>query len=335
MKKTIALVASLFLVLFAFTACKPKVGGVASKGQDLLTLVPGNVQGVLMMDIQNGMKIETVSNMLKKAEAQDKLKEFTQKTGIDPQKDIRFLAIGVIPGASQGDTEGVGIVNLTYKKDALLASMKKQGEVKEVQYGGFTVYVLEENEGQKPMHGVFLDEANIVAGSPKAVEAVIDVFQGKKDSLRKNAELMGLVREANKNALIWGAFLIPAEALSKVGSQMPMLGGLEGLKSGLLAIDYQNKNILIEIKAKGKDEAKLKQIADMLNGLKAFGGMAAASKPEVGDLVNKIEITSGKDFVRIAATLPEDLIKKLAAEAAKPKPEGEVPHVPQDQPDQQ
>jgi hypothetical protein len=335
MKKAIALCASLLLVFFAFTACKPKVGGVAAKTQDLLTLVPATVQGMVLFDIQNGLKVQAVSDMLKKEEAQAQLKEFTEKTGIDPLKDIRFLAVGITPGAVQGDTEGVGIINLTYKKDALLANMKKQGEVKEVPYGGFTVYVMEEKEGQKPMHGVFLDEANIVAGSPKAVEAVIDVFQGKKDSLRKNAELMGLVREANKNALVWGAFLIPAEALSKVSSQMPMLAGLEGLKSAILAIDYQNKNVLIEIKAKGKDEAKLKQIADMLNGFKAFGGMAAASKPEIGELVNKIEITSGKDFVRIYASLPEELIKKLAAEAAKPKPVEEVPQVPQNLPDQQ
>jgi hypothetical protein len=336
MRKTTALGASLLLILFAFTACKPKVGGVAAKTQDLLTLVPASVQGVFLMDIQNGLKVQAVSDMLKKEEAQAKLKEFTEKTGIDPLKDIRFLAIGFQTGASPDDQEGVGILNLSYNKDTLLASLKKQGEVKEVQYQGFTVYVLDSEEGKPPMHGVFLDESNIVAGSPKTVEAVIDIYKGQKDSLHKNAELMGLVREANKAALIWGIFLIPADTLAKAGSQMPMLSGLEALKSGILAVDYQNKNILIEVKAKGKDEAKLKQIADMLNGLKAFGAMAAATKPEIGEVVNKLEITSGKDFVRIYASLPEELIKKLAAEAAKPKPV-EVPQeeIPQDLPDQQ
>ena len=336
MKKAIALCASLLLVLFAFTACNPKVGGIAAKTQDLLTLVPATVQGVVLLDIQNGLKVQPVSDMLKKEEAQAKLKEFKEKTGIDPLKDIRFLAVGFQTGASPDQQEGVGILNLSYNKDTLLAALKKQGEVKEVQYQGFTVYVLESEEGKQPMHGVFLDEANIVAGSPKAVESVIDIYKGQKDSLRKNAELMGLVREANKAALAWGVFLIPADALAKAGSQMPMLSGLEALKSGILAIDYQNKNMLIEIKAKGKDEAKLKQIADMLNGLKAFGAMAAATKPEIGEMVNKLEITSGKDFVRIYASLPEELIKKLAAEATKPKPV-EVPQeeIPQNPPDQQ
>jgi len=334
MRKATALCATLVLVLFAFTACNPKVGGVASKAQDLMSLVPGNVQGVLFIDIQNGMKVQAVSDMLKKPEVQAKFKDFTDKTGIDPLKDIRFLAVGFQPGTGQGNQDAVGIINLNYKKDALLATMKL-GEVKERQYAGFPVYALEEKEGQPPMHGVFLDEANIVVGTPKNVEAVIDIFKGKKSSLRQNGELMALVREANKAALLWGVFIIPAEALAQVGSQMPMLSGLEGLKSGLLAIDYQNKNVLVDIKAKGKDAAKLKQIADMLNGLKAFGAMAAATKPEIGELVNKLEITSGKDFVRIYATLPEELIKKLAAEAAKPKPEEIPQELPQTPPDKQ
>jgi len=335
MRKTAALCASLLLLLLAFSACQPKVGGVASKAQDLMGLVPANVQGVIFFDIQNGMKVQAVSDMLKKEEVQGKLKDFTAKTGIDPLKDIRFLAVGFTTGGGQGQQDGVGIINLTYKKDALLAQMKL-GEVKEIQYEGFPVYVMEEKEGQPAMHGVFLDEANIVVGTPKNVEAVIDIFKKKKDSIRKNAELMALVREANKAALMWGVFLIPAQALAQVGSQMPMLSGLEGLKSGLMAVDYQDKNVLIEVKAKGKDEAKLKQIADMLNGLKAFGAMAAATKPEIGEVVNKLEITSGKDFVRIYASLPEELIKKLAAEAAKPKPEA-VPQedVPQTPPIQQ
>jgi hypothetical protein len=335
MRKTIALGTSLLLILFAFMACKPKVGGVAAKTQDLLSLVPAGVQGVILLDIQNGLKVQAVSDMLKKEEAQAKIKEFTEKTGIDPLKDIRYLAIGFQAGAGPDAQEGIGILNLTYKKDALLAMMKL-GEVKERPYEGFTIYTVQEKEGQAPMDGVFLDEANIVVGTAKNVETVIDIFKGKKDSIRKNAELMGLVREANKAALVWGVFLIPADTLAKAGSQMPMLSGLEALKAGIMAADYQNKNLLLEIKAKGKDEAKLKQIADMLNGLKAFGAMAAATKPEIGEVVNKLEITSGKDFVRIYASLPEELLKKLAAEAAKPKPM-EVPQeeIPQELPDQQ
>ena len=169
----------------------------------------------------------------------------------------------------------------------------------------------------------FLDEANIIAGSPALVEAVIDIFQGRQDSLRKNAELMPLVNEAKKTSLVWVVFLIPAEAMKETSGQVPMLGNMDALKSVLLSFDYQNQNVLLEIKGKGSDEAKLKQIADMLNGLKAFGGMAAAEKPEIGELLNKIEISAGKDHVTISAVLPEELIKKLVAMAEQMIPKAE------------
>jgi hypothetical protein len=335
MKKSAVLILSLMLVLFAFSACKPKVGGVAAKPQDLLSLIPEDVQGLLVVDVRNGMSIEAVADFMKKAREEGELKEFMDTTGIDPQKDIRFLAVGLkLAGEKQ---EGVAVVNLDYNKDALLASMKKEGDVRESAYNGVTVYTPAQKEGEETeeMRLAFLDEANILAGSPALLEAAIDVFQGKKSNINKNAALMPLVREAKKTSLVWGAFLIPAEALKNTSGQVPMLGNMEALKSVLMSFDYQNQNVLMEFKGKGTDEAKLKQIADMLNGLKAFGGMAAAEKPEIGELLNKIEISSGKDFVMISAALPEELIKKLAATAQQmiPKPDETLPEEPVEQPE--
>ncbi len=45
--------------------------------------------------------------------------------------------------------------------------------------------------------------------------------------------------------------------------------------------------------------------------------MGAAEKPEIGELMNKIEISSGPDSVKIFVDLPEALLDKLAVEAEK------------------
>ena len=66
----------------------------------------------------------------------------------------------------------------------------------------------------------------------------------------------------------------------------------------------------MEIKAPGGEAAKNKQLADMLTGFKALGAGAAAKNPDVGELLNRIEVSSGADFVKIAAGLPEDLLQK-------------------------
>ena len=76
--------------------------------------------------------------------------------------------------------------------------------------------------------------------------------------------------------------------------------------------DYANKTMDMAIQAVTADAGKNKEIADMLNGFKAMGALAAGEKPEIGELLNKIEITSGTDNVTIKALLPEELLTKLS-----------------------
>lgn len=70
------------------------------------------------------------------------------------------------------------------------------------------------------------------------------------------------------------------------------------------------------------NEENNKKIADALNGFKALGGMVAAQKPELGELLNKIEISSTTDHVKIYCSLPEELLNKL--KSAIPKDIDEV-----------
>jgi hypothetical protein len=81
--------------------------------------------------------------------------------------------------------------------------------------------------------------------------------------------------------------------------------------------DYKNQNIVAEIMAMSPDPDSNKQVADALTGIKSFGAMAAGEKPEIGELLNKIEISSGADHVTIHAEIPEELIQKLQADIPK------------------
>ena len=68
------------------------------------------------------------------------------------------------------------------------------------------------------------------------------------------------------------------------------------------------------------DEAQNQQIVDLLSGLKAMGAMAATKDPNVGELLNKIDISSTPDFVKIYANVPEELINKLKSKVTPPPP---------------
>jgi hypothetical protein len=66
-------------------------------------------------------------------------------------------------------------------------------------------------------------------------------------------------------------------------------------------------------------------MAAALNGFKALGAGAAAKEPLLGELLNKIEISSEADHVKINASIPEELLRnlseKLKGEKAKPETE--------------
>jgi len=149
------------------------------------------------------------------------------------------------------------------------------------------------------------------------VRQVIDVFAKKGENILKNDRLAAIIKTANKDALVWCAFAIPEEAAKKIAQSNPMMSSLEGMKAMTLFFDYRDKTFLMEIKAQGGDQAKNKQLADMLTGLKALGAGAAAKNPDVGELLNRIEVSSGTDFVKIAAGLPEDVLERLTKSAAQ------------------
>jgi hypothetical protein len=318
------------LALFSFVACGKKVegpgAGTAVTG-NLLNLLPKNVQGVIVFDFNRAINMPFADKAIKEDKNQAKYQEFIKETGIDPQKDIYGIALA-LAGQTEGmaaKQEGVVVVSLKYNKDLLLAKMKKDGdEIKEETYEGVVIYSGVKTEpGKPPASAAFLDASTALVGTDDMVRQVIDVSRKKGENVLKNDALAAIIKTANKGALVWSAFAIPEEATKKLAQSNPMMSALEGMKAMTLFFDYKDKTYLFEIKTQGGDETKNTQLAGMLTGFKALGAGAAAKNPDIGELLNRIEITSGADFVKIGAGLPEDILERLSKSAAK-KVEGMI-----------
>ncbi len=320
MKKFVAFGLSLLLIFSVFSACSkkptfPKAGSALA--EDMLTLLPKNSEGVLVIDVHRAMTTELAEKAIKESKEYQKYQEVIKEVGIDPQKDVFFVAVGVSGEMKQKITAGVGVINLRYDKEKLLAAIKKQDtDLEEKTYEGIALFSSPE-EGEKRMFGAFLDESNIVLGAEKEIQAVVDIYKKKAESVVKNTEMMALLKPLNKRALLWSAFLLPSDQMKSVAESNPFLSNLQFVKSLSLYFDYRNRGLEAEIKAISTDEQKNKDVADFLNGLKGLGGLAGAQKPEVGEFLNKIEITSAADFVKIYANIPQDLLEKLSQEAQK------------------
>jgi hypothetical protein len=334
-KKTVVLLA-LLLVAFGFSACgkatAPKAG--SAKASDLLDLLPAESKGVVVVDVHRVMQTEAVGKAI--AESKDKAKydEFVQTTGINPQNDIFYFVGAAMGDLGQKDMDGVALVNMKYEKEKLLALMKKEGgEMSTEEYGGLTLYTGTPKEEKAPVSAVFLDESNILFGTSPAVKKAIDVRQKKADNVWKNPQISTLLKGMNTNAMFWAGFAVPADKLKQASSQNPMLGPFSNINALVLSFDYKDKNILAEIKAMSPGEATNKQMADALNGFKALGAGAAAKEPLFGEVLNKIEISSAPDHVKISANLPESLIESLGQKMKAGKAQEEPPQEPEPEQD--
>lgn len=328
MKKFSALLLMALLVLFSLSCAKkataPKAG--SAKAADMLSLLPKDASGVIVVDVHRMLMTEAATKALEEGENKEKYQFFVQETGIDPQKDI-FFFVGAMSGSlSQNEQEGVAIINMKYNKDLLLAKVQKErGDVAETDYNGLKIYQAAAVEGKKPFSGVFLDESNVVAGTDAAVKKVIDVYQKKAESILKNEELSSLIKGTNKEAMVYGAIIVPPETMKQAAAQTPMLSTFESITSLIISFDYKNQALLAEIKAMSADPEKNKQMADALNGFKALGAAAASKEPQLGELLNKIEIISTGDHVKITASVPDEIIKSLREKVKIQKAQPENP----------
>ena len=219
---------------------------------------------------------------------------------------------------------------------------EKRGLIEE-EYNGFTIYKVkeecEEEEGkeeEEEEHGeedeehgekkeeksfTFLDKSNIAVGNENAVKSVIDVLAKKKDNVFKNEGLSSLLTKTNYKTMLWGATLIPSDAIKQAVSEKPELVILEAVNAASVSLDYKNANIIAEIKIMSSDPTKNQELADNLNGYKAMAALIQIQDLNMAEILDRIEITSAPDLVNIYASFPEDLpqtiIEKLKMEKKK------------------
>ncbi|MEE8605264.1 MAG: hypothetical protein V3S65_07805, partial [Candidatus Aminicenantaceae bacterium] len=266
MKRITSIGLVLCLALFCFMACKkdadtPKAG--TAKAVDILNLIPVDVQGVFFVDVNKAMSTEFANKMIQENDDYQKYQEFVEKSGIDPQKDIYYVALGIAGDLEGDDQEGVAVINMKYDPETILGLIKEkvaeeEQELGEEDYEGATLYKVWE-EG-KPVAFSFIDESNIVAGNEIHVKSVLDVLNKKKDNVFKNEGLSAIIDKTNKDAMIWGAILLPAETMEKAASSNPMMGALKSISAIALYFDYKNQNFIAEILAMGPDADTNKQV---------------------------------------------------------------------------
>jgi hypothetical protein len=317
------LVLSLVLIVMLLApACKKKAAGQMNS-EALLAMVPEGPVMVMAFDFQRLAALNFFDKALKddwqkNAKAAKDFKDyqdFVQKTGIDLQKDVYAIVAAVYGSFEMENPDALGIVNLKYDEGKLLAIFKEKNVfTAEEPYGGRVLYTLKSDDA-KDMRLAFLNKANIAIGSPAQVKQAIDMAAKGGKSVKQTAALMKYVDQLDKKSMFWLVVgSIPAKVKeAPAGGMMPV--DLSKAEAFTAVADFKNKVLSGELRLISNNEAGNKQVADMLNGLKSLGAMGAAKEPELGELLNGIQLSSAADHIKLTFSLSEELMNKLGAKA--------------------
>ncbi len=303
----------LILVVIFSISCGPKAKAPEAgkaRATDLLRLLPKESQGIFVWDVHRAMTTPVARRSLQDKEVAAQIEELKNKSGIDITQDVFLVVAGMLP-AEAGESKPVVLANLRYDREKILSLMKeKSPESRETTYSNSVIYYFEPEQKQE-MGLCFFDRSNVFLGEVASIKAVIDVSEGKRESIQKNEEINSLIKAVNTDSIVWSAFLLPPEALAELAKSNAMLNPVQKIRSLLMSFDYKNNALMADIKAMGADEAQNKQMAEFLTGLRAMGAMAASKYPEVTEAINRLQITSTAQYVGLSFSLPEDLLLKL------------------------
>jgi hypothetical protein len=323
MKKKVLVLSLVLIALVLVPACKKKAAGQLSS-EDMLSMLPEGPVVLMAFNFQQFTTLELFDKTFKKNWQKNKkaavvfkdYQDFVNQTGVDLQKDVYGVVAAVYGSFESKNPELVGIVNLKYDPDKLLAVFKKNGEFTgEETYRDRILYSLKSEDEAKEMRLTFLNQSNIAFGSPLQLKKAIDLNLDKGKSVLQNASMMKYVDKLDKKSMFWLAIgNIPEKMKSApAGGMMPI--DLSKAEAFTAFMNYKGKTFSGELRLISQNEAGNKQIADMLNGLKSLGAMGASKEPELGQLLNSIQLSSAADHVKLTFSISEELMNKLGAKA--------------------
>jgi hypothetical protein len=328
----LTLVCALLLVM---PACKKKAPGRLSS-EGTLALIPEGAVMLLAFDFQQFADLALFDKLLKddwqKGSGPGQIfanyQDFVQKTGIDLKKDVYSVVAGIYGELGGENPQMLGMVNLKYDKEKLLGLLKQNNViVTEDIYRGLGLYTLQSKDSKKDVRLAFLNANNIVIGTEVQMKQAVDLAQNSGKSVLKNAVMMKYVDKLKKDSMFWLAIgNIPDKFKNApAGGMMP--ADLSKAEALIGYLDYKGKTFSGEFQLISQNEQGNKQIVDMLNGLKALGAMGSAKEPELGQLLNGIQLSSSADAIKLTFSLSEELMNKLS-DKAKDKAKGMLPPTP-------
>ncbi len=296
-----------FFLLSLTLSCAKKV-----ESDKALTLLPKESAFLFSIDMKKLAATPLYDKIKEDTEALEKYNEFVEKTSVDPEKHLERIVLAIPPDVEETQEVAIAIFGI-FDREKILSAIEEQGEIETSTYEGLDVYSFTPED--EPMSMSFLAEGCIIFGGQESIKRMIELSQGKGESIETNAEMMEVLKDVNQEDMFWGAGLMP-EGYKQKAMANPMTKSFASLRSIILSINAE-KGFDFFLLSRSDVEEDAKLMADAMKGFVALGKMGAGEKPDLLQVLDKIDIEAKKNEVTISMHLSEELMDRLGKEMQK------------------
>jgi len=321
----LTLAVAIFALLFT-TGCNDKSSNGTSSAEivKLYSYIPDSAAGIFTIDFKKIVSLSLLDKFKENTKFEDfgktqkvfkDYKDFVDKTGIDPKKDIKAAVVAVYGKFNKENPEMSAVISLKYDKQKLLSLLKKSDtDFIETDYKGVTLYSIKKETG-KERGFVFLKDDVIVAGTIKGVKKVVNTMSDKGKNILSNSKMKPYIKTAG-NSSIFSFVIVFTEEMKKVKGNNMIKADLSKAESIYGNVDFESNIWSGEIILVSHDEEGNTNLVTSLNGLKGIGALAG---PEIAELLKGISISSATNSINLTFKISNELMGKLESKVKNKK----------------
>lgn len=296
----------------------------AAPGPDDLKFVPEDAVVVAYADVRQVMTSELRQRLRQlPGQSDEGRKEFSDKTGIDIERDIDTIVASCGPTVAAGDNSS-GLLLARGRFDAArIEQFAKANGALVSDYKGQRLFTHPVPEGRMGTHPsetelavAFMEPGLVAIGTSTAVRRAVDQKASRGRSVMDNHDMMSHVAEISDGSM-WAvgrfdAITSQAHLPVEVSSRIPPI-------SWFSASGRVNGGVHATLKAQTNDEQAANNLRDIVRGFVALAKMQTSGKPEAQAAWPVIELGGSGNEVSVSVSVSSALFDVLG-DAAKKAP---------------
>ncbi len=306
--------------------CSDSMGapGVGSSAQttDALALLPPDAQMVGMMNLQAARESDALDAVtggaglgMVSGEGSEDFDEFVRMTGFDPAEDLDRVYVAGTDGP--GTSSRMAFVAYgRFDRDRIEQYLAAQPDVEldVTQVDGLPVYTMTEEDGTRGGFALVNDQM-VIAGD----EATLTAMLGRlgTQGTTPGADLQALLdRVAHPD----GAWFVARGLADKAGEipddAPPSALAMRAAEGMVVSMDFQPDGVPVTAFVLARDGTDTDDMADVVRGGFSAAKLGLKDQPAAFDVIDRVEVDSQRDGVRIEGFLTPDFLASVHQEAA-------------------